>query len=99
MELRWRLLVPLPPHINCTFDSRRAGPSLAHGLNRFCDFDRRFGWPFDVGIVVDQTCHDAGLVADLMQMTLRFADCGRWNLPDDREYRRIHPIGRQQCSA
>ena len=53
----------------------------------------------DVRIVIDQPRDDAGLVADLVQMPMAFADSSSRNLSDDCEHRRIHSIGGEQCGA
>ena len=49
--------------------------------------------------MIDQPRDDASLIADLVQMSLALADCGRRDLPDDCEHRRIHSIGGEQCGA
>ncbi len=49
--------------------------------------------------VIDQPRDNAGLVADLVQMTEAAADRRRRNLPDQRQHRRIHAIGGEQRRA
>ena len=49
--------------------------------------------------MIDQPGNDAGLVADFVQMALALADRIVWNLPDQRQHRRIHAIGGEQRRA
>ncbi len=50
--------------------------------------------------MIDQPGENAGLIADFMQVALAFADRLGRDLPNDRQHRRIHAVGREQsCSG
>ena len=70
-----------------------------HGLNRLGDFRGRLGRSVDARGMIDQPRDDTGLIADLMQVALAATDCGRRNLSDQRQHRRIHAIGGEQRGA
>ncbi len=49
--------------------------------------------------MIDQAGDDAGLIPDFVQVALVKADGRRRDLADQRQHRRIHPVGGQQRSA
>ena len=91
---------PRLPHTSMAHSSAAGtGAALAHGRDRLGDFGRRLRRSVDAGGMIDQPGNDAGLVADLVQMALAFADRVRRDLPDQRQHRRIHAIGGEQRRA
>jgi hypothetical protein len=86
----------LAPHVDRAFDGCRTRPAGAHRADRACDFARRFRRATEVRVGIDQPFDDSGLIADLMQVAEALADRALRNLPDHRQHRRIHAVGREQ---
>ena len=86
------------PDIHGAFKRGGAGPAGVHRAQHLRRQARGLFGLADQRGVVDEARDDAGLVADLMQMAEPLADIGGRNLSDQRQYLRIHRIGREQRS-
>ena len=78
--------------------SSTAGPGrpVPHCENGLGHEARGVAWLPDTCAEIDQPFDDAALVANLMQMSKPTADGGLRDLPDQREHRSVHSIGREE---
>ncbi len=90
---------PLAPDVDGAFERGGSAPALPHGGDRLGDLRRGFLRSVNMRGVIDQAGDNAGLVANLVQLAEPAADRGMWNLPDDRQHRRIHTVGGEQRGA
>ncbi|MCZ7656468.1 MAG: hypothetical protein M5U07_00765 [Xanthobacteraceae bacterium] len=84
------------PDIHRALQRRRAGAPARHGGHGLGDQARRLVGRADPRREIDQAGEDAGLVADLMQVTESAADGRGRDLADQRQHRGVHAVGREQ---
>ena len=99
-ERRLRRAGPRPaPHVDRTFQHRGPAPPRGHRRDGLCHQGGGLRRRVDAGGEIHQTCDNAGLIADFMQVTDPAPDVGMGNLPDQPEHRRVHRISGQERRA